>query len=150
MVRIRYVRRFTEQEVDTVNLGPTGRAGEDAALEMLLKNGFELVARNYQTPYGEIDLIVRDDRYVVFVEVKTRTGVSRGSGYRAVNFRKKQKLFKTALLFLRENELTLQPRFDLIDIEGHWFVAEEKEQFAVDKMRWFKNAITAADYGGYI
>ena len=43
-----------------MNIGPTGGAGEDAALEMLLKNGFELVARNYHTKFGEIDLIVKN------------------------------------------------------------------------------------------
>ena len=133
-----------------MNIGPTGIAGENAALKMYLNNGFELVARNYQTQYGEIDLIVRNDRYVVFAEIKTRTKASRGSGYYAVNPSKKRKIIRTALLYLRENGMSLQPRFDVVDVLGHWLIVDEKEQFAVDRIRWFKNAITAEDYGEYI
>ena len=133
-----------------MNIGPTGIAGENAALEMFVKNGYELVVRNYQTRYGEIDLIVRNDRYIVFVEVKTRTKASRGSGYYAVNPSKKQKIIRTMLLYLRENGMSLQPRFDVVDILGHWLIVDAKEQFAVDRMHWFKNAITADDYGEYI
>lgn len=133
-----------------MNIGATGSAGEDAALKMYLDNGFELVARNYQTKYGEIDLIVKNEKFLVFAEVKTRTPASWGKGYAAVTYYKKQKIFKTALLFLRENHFALQPRIDIVDIEGHWFVMDEKEQFAVDQLRWFKNAVTAADYNGYL
>ena len=137
-------------EAAALNIGATGRAGEDAALEMLLKNGFELVARNYQTKFGEIDLIVKNERFLVFVEVKTRTKASRYKGFVAVTSEKKQKIIKTALLFLRENPIKLQPRIDVIDVEGHWFVMDEREQFAVEGLRWYKNAITAHDYNGFL
>ena len=133
-----------------MNIGATGRAGEDAALDMLLKNGFQLVTRNYQTRFGEIDLIVKNERFLVFAEVKTRTKASWYKGYTAVTYPKKQKIFKTALLFLKENRFSLQPRIDVIDIAGHWFVMDEKEQFAVDELHWFKNAVTAEDYNGYL
>lgn len=133
-----------------MNIGATGRAGEDAALDMFLQNGFELVARNYQTRYGEIDLIVKNSQYIIFAEVKTRTKASRYKGYSAVTYQKKQKIIKTALLFLKENRYALQPRIDVVDIEGTWFVADRKEQFAVDHIHWYKNAITAADYSGYL
>ena len=133
-----------------MNIGATGGAGEDAALKMLLESGFALVARNYQTKYGEIDLIVRNERFLVFVEVKTRTKASWYKGYAAVTSAKKQKILKSAILFLRENPMQLQPRIDVIDIEGHWFVADGKEQFSVDGLRWYKNAITADDYGRYL
>ena len=133
-----------------MNIGPTGSAGEDAALGMLLKNGFELVARNYHTRYGEIDLIVKNEKLLLFVEVKTRTKASWYKGYVAVTHKKKQRIIKTALLFLRENHFGLAMRFDVIDIEGHWLIVDEKEEFAVDEMRWYKNAITNADYDGFI
>ncbi|MBQ9902893.1 MAG: YraN family protein [Clostridia bacterium] len=133
-----------------MNIGATGGVGEDAALEMLLKNGFELVVRNYQTKYGEIDLIVKNERFLVFVEVKTRTKASRYKGFVAVTNEKKQKIFKTAFTFLRDNNLRLQPRIDVIDVEGHWFVMDEREQFAVDDLRWYKNAITSNDYNGFL
>lgn len=133
-----------------MNIGATGGAGEDAALEMFIQNGFALVERNYQTRYGEIDLIVKNEKFLVFAEVKTRTSASWYKGYAAVTSSKKQKIIRSAILFLRENQLKLQPRIDVIDIEGHWFVADEKEQFAVDKLRWYKNAITANDYRGFL
>ena len=131
-----------------MNIGPTGRAGENAALEMFLKNGFELVARNYQTKYGEIDLIVKDKKYLVFAEVKTRTNASLMSGCYAVNFKKKQRLIKTFFVYLKTHHNSLQPRIDVIDIRGHWIVLDEKEDFIVDKLHWFKNAITSNDYEG--
>ena len=133
-----------------MNIGATGGAGEDAALEMYLQNGFALVERNYQTKYGEIDLIVKNERFIVFAEVKTRTKASWYKGYAAVTLQKKQKLLKTVIMYLKENKLSLQPRIDVIDIEGHWLVADEKEQFAVDRMNWFKNAVTAGDYKGFL
>ncbi len=133
-----------------MNLGATGKAGEDAALDHLIKNGFELVVRNYQTKYGEIDLIVKNEKYLLFVEVKTRTKASWYKGYTAVTFQKKQKIIRTALMFLKDNKLGLQPRIDVIDIEAHWFIADEREQFAVDRLHWYKNAITTADYDGFI
>jgi putative endonuclease len=49
-----------------------GRAGERLALEHLERLGYRLIARNYRTRFGELDLIVCDDTTIVFVEVKTR------------------------------------------------------------------------------
>lgn len=49
-----------------------GTKGESFAAQVLQKNGAEILSRNYYTPYGEIDLIVRDGNCIAFVEVKTR------------------------------------------------------------------------------
>ena len=49
-----------------------GAQGESFAAQILQKRGMEILLRNYYTPYGEIDLIVRDGGYIAFVEVKTR------------------------------------------------------------------------------
>ena len=49
-----------------------GRLGEDLALEHLMRRGYRPVTRNYRTRVGEIDLIVCDERTLVFCEVKTR------------------------------------------------------------------------------
>lgn len=49
-----------------------GRHGEDLALDHLRRRGFELVARNHRTRFGEIDLVVADDATLVVCEVKTR------------------------------------------------------------------------------
>ena len=73
-----------------------------------------------------------------------------GTGCAAVTSSKKQKIIRSAILFLRENQIKLQPRIDVIEIDGHWFVADGKEQFAVDHLHWYKNAITANDYNGFL
>ena len=64
------------------------------------------------------------------------------------SFRKKQKLIKTFFVYLKTHHNNLQPRIDVIDIRGHWIVVDEKEDFIVDKLHWFKNAITSNDYEG--
>lgn len=133
-----------------MNIGATGGAGEDAALEVYLTKGFELVERNFQTRYGEIDLIVKNDKYLVFVEVKTRTPQSRMSGFAAMTRAKKQKIFKTALVYIQSVRLPLQPRFDMVDIAGHWVVFNEKEVFVTDKLTVYENAFGSEVYDGFI
>ena len=49
-----------------------GREGEQIAAEFLQKQGYKIIAGNFHTPYGEIDIIARDARQLVFVEIKTR------------------------------------------------------------------------------
>lgn len=135
-----------------MNIGATGGAGEDAALEAYLKKGFVLVARNYQTRYGEIDLIVKNDKYLVFVEVKTRTPRSRMSGVTAMTRAKKQKIFKSALLYIQavNFKYELQPRFDMVDIAGHWTIFDQKEIFITDKLTVYEGAFGSEVYDGFI
>lgn len=133
-----------------MNIGATGAAGENAALEEYIRQGFALVERNYQTRCGEIDLIVKNDRFVVFVEVKTRTPHSRYSGVTAMTRAKKEKIFKTALLYMQSAKFSLQPRFDVVDIAGHWAIFDEKEQFIVDTLRVYPNAFGAEVYHGFV
>jgi putative endonuclease len=51
-----------------------GAAGEDAAAELLATAGYDLVARNFRTRYGELDIVAVDDDWLVFCEVRTRVG----------------------------------------------------------------------------
>ena len=94
----------------------TGYMGETAALKFLERGGFELLAKNYRSYYGEIDIIVRNEEYIVFVEVKTRSqfSVSRPSDW--VDPRKQKKIIMTASIFLNENKFDLQPRFDVVEV----------------------------------
>lgn len=54
-----------------------GRRGEELAAEHFSRLGFEVLARNHRTRFGELDLIVYDGAYLVFVEVKTRRSGTR-------------------------------------------------------------------------
>ncbi len=52
----------------------TGRRGEDLACEELTRRGYEIVARNWRCPVGEVDIVAREGQSLAFVEVKTRRG----------------------------------------------------------------------------
>jgi len=94
-------------------LGPWG---ESLAASYLRKMGYSLVATNYHSRFGEIDLIVKDKTYIVFVEVKLRKNASIACAREYVDYKKQQKLLMTAEMWLSENETDLQPRFDVIEI----------------------------------
>src|SRR5262245_62846020 len=97
-----------------------GRTGEDLALAHLERLGFELVARNHRTRWGEIDLIVHDGRTLVFVEVKTRRASGSGRGpWEALDERKRRQVRRMSAAFLLE--VTDRPhspelRFDTIGV----------------------------------
>jgi putative endonuclease len=69
-----------------------GLAGEHVAERELIRRGYEVVARNVRTRFGEIDLIVRDGRGYLFVEVKTRRAGSFVAAAEAVDRRKAERL----------------------------------------------------------
>lgn len=56
-----------------------GRIGEEAAMKLLSKKGYEIIEKNFATRFGEIDLIAKDGETFVFVEVKTKKGLEFGS-----------------------------------------------------------------------
>ena len=57
-----------------MNIGKTGEKGEKLAARFLEKKGYTIIAKNFQTRFGEIDIICRNKEYLVFAEVKTRSG----------------------------------------------------------------------------
>ena len=94
-----------------------GRAGEDLAAEHLERLGYEIVARNHRTRYGELDLVARDGGALVFVEVKTRRG--RGRPWDALDDRKQRQVRRMASAFLAEvhdRPRTKGLRFDAIGV----------------------------------
>jgi putative endonuclease len=94
-----------------------GKEGERVAELYLRKKGYKLVERNYRCSGGELDLIVLDRRVVVFVEVKTRTGIGFGSPLEAVEFHKQRKMIRAAQVFLAEKNLQQRDaRFDVVGV----------------------------------
>ncbi len=94
-----------------------GRAGEDLAAEFLMKRGYRIVERNYNTRMGEIDLIALHEGAIVFIEVKTRTSDAYGAPELAVGRRKQQRMVKAALAYLKYKKLHQMPcRFDVVAI----------------------------------
>ena len=93
-----------------------GRLGEQQAAAFFARGGYKILARNYRTRYGEIDLICADAQYVVFVEVKARTGDRFGAPREAVTHAKQQKIIRTAQQWLMEHPTDRQPRFDVAEV----------------------------------
>jgi putative endonuclease len=94
-----------------------GSYGEDVACEELEKRGYAIVTRRYRTEHGELDIIARHDRYLVFVEVKARQDGSFGDPEEAVTLRKQQKLVWMATDYLARNGLLDVPcRFDVVGV----------------------------------
>jgi putative endonuclease len=101
-----------------------GRIGEDLALAHFERLGYDLVARNHRTRYGEIDLVVFDGETLVFVEVKTRRATNSGRGpWESLHERKCQQVRRMAAAFLAERGRPYAPdlRFDAVGvvIDGH-------------------------------
>lgn len=97
-----------------------GTRYEDLAEAFLMEKGYTILERNYRTRSGEIDIIARDGRYLVFLEVKYRSGKRNGTALEAVDYRKQQIIYRTARVYLYQHRYPAdQPcRFDVLGITG--------------------------------
>ena len=93
-----------------------GRAGENAALEYLLQNGYKLLERNWHCRHKEVDLIVGNEDGIHIVEVKTRTGPTCLEPERAVNYRKQRNLKAAAGAYLRARKMQADIHFDIVSV----------------------------------
>ena len=93
-----------------------GAWGEAIAAEYLRKKHYEVVAAGYRCRFGEIDLIVKDRKYLVFVEVKLRKNCDFAQAMEFVDRRKQDRIRITASLYLSQNPTTARSRFDVIEI----------------------------------
>lgn len=90
-----------------------GKMGEDYACDILFELGYEILDRNFSSKYGEIDIVARKGGVIAFVEVKTRKSGGLVSGFEAVTTNKQRKIIVTAMWYLKNHKLDLQPRFDV-------------------------------------
>lgn len=109
-----------------------GRRAETNACDFLIKQGLQLIQSNFSARCGEIDLIMKDQNTVVFVEVRKRSHSHLGTAIESVTFPKQRRIVKTALLFLQKkgwlNKIPF--RFDIVGIDGE------------EKVSWVKNAFS--------
>ncbi|OGM05564.1 hypothetical protein A2715_05780 [Candidatus Woesebacteria bacterium RIFCSPHIGHO2_01_FULL_39_32] len=102
-----------------------GQAGEEYATELLKKNGYTILERNYKSVIGEIDIIALDpstgsgpDGTLVFVEVKTRWSPKFGTPQEAVNSRKLYKIKRVGEYYLMTHPTSPRKlRIDVVAIE---------------------------------
>ena len=97
----------------------SGEHWEKVAESFLHSNGLKLVQRNFSSRFGEIDLIMEDEKTLVFIEVKYRASNQHGSGSEAVNFHKQNRISRTAGWFLAKypHKAEQNCRFDVISID---------------------------------
>lgn len=93
-----------------------GDYGEGKAKRYLEREGYQIIASNYRTKSGEIDIIAMQRATLVFVEVKTRKDDSFYTAREAVTKSKQKKIFSTAKEFIAESNLSYKEiRFDVIE-----------------------------------
>ena len=98
-------------------MNKVGVSGEVQAKEYLIKKKYKILACNYTTKLGEIDIIAKYKNVVVFVEVKSRNSVKYGLPREAVTTHKQVKIKQVATQYLVSNQLLdSNVRFDVIDI----------------------------------
>lgn len=126
------------------NTKEIGSKGEKIACNFLMSKGYKVIFCNYYSKYGEIDIIAKKEKYIVFVEVKMRKENSAVRGTFAVDRNKQKRIAKTAMMYLALGDTGLQPRFDVIEIISNGrnkdvkinhienaFFAEEADSFEI-------------------
>lgn len=93
-----------------------GAWGEVLAAEYLRKKHYKVIGQGYTSRFGEIDLIVKNWRYIVFVEVKLRKNADFARAGEYVDRYKQDRIRMTASIYLSEHPTRLQPRFDVIEV----------------------------------
>lgn len=107
-----------------------GRQGERAAVDYLRRCGYRVLARNYRTRLGEIDIICTERDTLVFVEVKTRSTAAFGTPADAVDRRKRDRLRRLVEQYICENNpSTTDARIDVVSVtplEGEFAIEHLK------------------------
>lgn len=115
--------------------GRLGRWGEALVAEDLKKKGWTLVDTGFRCRMGEIDLIVRNRDYLVFVEVKLRKSDAFGQAAAFVDYHKQRRLRAAAEFYLLRHPTDLQPRFDVAEV-----YAPQGTQSTRPTIRYIENA----------
>jgi putative endonuclease len=111
-----------------------GKKGEEIAATFLKKDGYKIIEKNYRSPFGEIDLIAREKKDIVFVEVKLRNSENYGGPLEAVGRTKQRRIVKTALHYIKHKRLENSSfRFDVIAVGPENIVEVIKSAFGPDR-----------------
>jgi putative endonuclease len=110
-----------------------GKWGEETTVRFLSRHGYEILARNARTPYGEIDIIAKQGDVTIFVEVKTLTSSKNFFPEQNVTVRKREHMLACAECYAAENDID-HWQIDVIAIEG--------KQGTEPKITHFENAIS--------
>jgi putative endonuclease len=96
-----------------------GLGAEEDAARFLARQGLAIVARNFRTRFGEIDLVARDGATLVFVEVRLRSSSRFGGAAGSIDPRKRSRIVSAARLYLSRLKREPPPcRFDVVTLDG--------------------------------
>ena len=95
----------------------TGDKGEKLAAEFLQGKGFEILEKNYRFKHAEIDLIIKKDDWIIFIEVKTRTSSSYGEPEDFVGVQKMNKMYEAAEEYVFATDWHGHIRFDIVSVK---------------------------------
>jgi putative endonuclease len=114
-----------------------GKIGEQHAVGLLTRKGYQIVGRNVQIGRGEIDIIAKDGETLVFVEVKTGRRSGFGNPEERVNLAKQRQLGKLAQQYLQNQELhDVSCRFDVVAVESAasgWKMRHIESAFSLER-----------------
>jgi putative endonuclease len=97
-----------------------GKKSENLAVWYLKRIGYKIIEQNYRTPLGEIDIIAKEKKTIVFVEVKSRQSIRYGNPKWAVTPKKQRKISMVALQYLKSTRQTdARARFDVVAITSN-------------------------------
>ena len=92
-----------------------GRESESLAVRYLKQNGYKILEQNYRSKLGEIDIIAKDKKTLVFVEVKARRSDRYGDPKWAITPKKQRQMSKVALYYLKvTGQMKVKARFDVV------------------------------------
>ena len=101
----------------TYNKRQIGTEKEKLAGAYLEKNGYEIIEYNFRCRQGEIDIIAKDGEYLVFCEVKYRSGTKAGNPLEAVDYKKQRVISRCAFFYITRKHWEYLPcRFDVISV----------------------------------
>ena len=111
-----------------------GLAAEKLAATFLTERGLKLVTQNYHCRFGEIDLVMTDDKTLVFIEVRLRSNARFGTAAMSITPQKQQKLILTAQFYCQQHAVQSPCRFDVVLMN----------KAEVNALEWIQNVIEAA------
>jgi len=115
-----------------------GRVGEEAAKNYLTKKGFKIIASNFHTRFGEIDLIMIDNGVLVFVEVKAKTGENFGSPEEMITSKKVIRVKNMAKVFIQKNQV-LARKHPCWRLDAVCLVLNKNQE--VERIRHYENLV---------
>ncbi len=109
-----FLKNLKEKKFKIQNI--SGKMGEKICYGWLLKNGYEVICKNYKSEFGEIDLIALKENYICFIEVKLRQADCGYCPSDAVDRKKQRKIIKTAYVFNEKHNNKYQPKFVVMEV----------------------------------